>query len=246
MSLVVLLQSCTPVKQQYEVAVVLAFKGQPVNCNSLIVNEQNWTIHNLAFYLSDFYVSRSSDLNIAQSNHGKEQKVHQISLVRFDQVTCQGRFRFSVESLASEKQFLHFTLGLPFTLNHQNPVTQPSPLNEPDMFWTWRTGYKFFRIDMESDLDSWAWHLGSVGCHSVAAVRAPEKNCEQPNLTRHALSLPDSSSFKMVLHLDRLLSGVSLKKQQRCVMHGPAESACPILFTNLESHKDPVFSFETF
>jgi uncharacterized repeat protein (TIGR04052 family) len=41
-----------------------------------------------------------------------------------------------------------FKAGVPFEMNHGDPTTAPSPLNLTSMFWNWRGGYKFVRIDM--------------------------------------------------------------------------------------------------
>ena len=49
------------------------------------------------------------------------------------------------ESLMS----LSFNIGVPFAINHQNPLLQESPLNDSSMFWAWRNGYKFVRWDMQ-------------------------------------------------------------------------------------------------
>ncbi|NJL00749.1 MAG: metallo-mystery pair system four-Cys motif protein [Spirulinaceae cyanobacterium SM2_1_0] len=45
---------------------------------------------------------------------------------------------------------LRFTLGIPFALNHADAALAPSPLNLTSMWWNWRGGYKFVRIDLET------------------------------------------------------------------------------------------------
>ncbi|MGF1574808.1 MAG: MbnP family copper-binding protein [Cyanophyceae cyanobacterium] len=44
---------------------------------------------------------------------------------------------------------LQFQLGIPFNLNHGDAVLAPSPLNLTSLWWNWRGGYKFVRIDLE-------------------------------------------------------------------------------------------------
>lgn len=44
---------------------------------------------------------------------------------------------------------LRFNLGIPFDLNHNDAVIAPSPLNLTSLWWNWRGGYKFARIDLE-------------------------------------------------------------------------------------------------
>ncbi|MFM7426919.1 MAG: MbnP family copper-binding protein, partial [Elainella sp.] len=43
---------------------------------------------------------------------------------------------------------LQFTLGLPFALNHADSTLAASPLNLTSLWWNWRAGYKFARIDL--------------------------------------------------------------------------------------------------
>ncbi len=40
-----------------------------------------------------------------------------------------------------------FKVGVPYSLNHINDATAPSPLNASGMLWNWRGGRKFIRVD---------------------------------------------------------------------------------------------------
>lgn len=48
-------------------------------------------------------------------------------------------------------QSLQFTLGVPKKLNHEDAAIAPSPLNLTSMWWNWQGGYKFLRVDLETD-----------------------------------------------------------------------------------------------
>ena len=48
-------------------------------------------------------------------------------------------------------QSLQFTLGIPKKLNHDDAAIAPSPLNLTSMWWNWQGGYKFLRLDLETD-----------------------------------------------------------------------------------------------
>ena len=56
----------------------------------------------------------------------------------------------TVTGSVPKKQYrgVRFTLGLPSTLNHGDSTIAPAPLNVTSMFWTWRAGYKFLRLEM--------------------------------------------------------------------------------------------------
>ena len=97
---------------------------------------------------------------------------------------------------------LRFTLGVPFELNHGDPTLAPSPLNITSMFWVWKAGYRFVKIDLASSgqpdkrLDYAAGnaavekersvgfpvHVGSAGCVSRSLTTPPTTPCKFPNL----------------------------------------------------------------
>ncbi|MFV0429466.1 MAG: MbnP family copper-binding protein [Arachnia sp.] len=104
---------------------------------------------------------------------------------------------------------LEFEVGVPFDWNHGDPTTAPAPLNLTAMFWNWRGGYKFAKIEfapvtamgMNTAAEThsegaghggpggWMLHLGSTMCAAPEATAAPSEPCANPN--RVAVSLPD-------------------------------------------------------
>jgi uncharacterized repeat protein (TIGR04052 family) len=61
-------------------------------------------------------------------------------------------------------QSLQFTLGVPQNLNHDDAAISPSPLNLTSMWWNWQGGYKFLRVDLETE--SAIVNVGSNSSHS--------------------------------------------------------------------------------
>jgi uncharacterized repeat protein (TIGR04052 family) len=63
---------------------------------------------------------------------------------------------------------VRFVLGVPFDENHQDASAAASPLNQTSMFWGWRGGYKFLRVDsfvvLDGEFPEFRIHLGSTGC----------------------------------------------------------------------------------
>ncbi len=76
---------------------------------------------------------------------------------------------------------LRLTVGVPFELNHGNPLVAVAPLDRGEMFWTWQSGRKFLRADLAVAGHEWSFHLGSTGCSSASALRPPVQPCLQPN-----------------------------------------------------------------
>jgi uncharacterized repeat protein (TIGR04052 family) len=74
-------------------------------------------------------------------------------------------------------QGLRLTLGIPDDLNHGNAVTAPAPLNITSMFWTWRAGYKFVKLDM------------ATSAFPQLAKQNPTRNNETGNEAKSAATL---------------------------------------------------------
>lgn len=49
---------------------------------------------------------------------------------------------------AGDYRGVAFDIGIPFESNHQDPTLAASPLNLTALFWNWRGGYRFLRVDL--------------------------------------------------------------------------------------------------
>jgi uncharacterized repeat protein (TIGR04052 family) len=88
----------------------------------------------------------------------------------------------TIEPSAAERFVaLRFKVGVPFALNHADPLKAAAPLDRGDLFWTWQGGHKFLRVDLAVDGRETSFHLGSTGCSSASALRPPAAPCAQPN-----------------------------------------------------------------
>jgi len=82
---------------------------------------------------------------------------------------------------------VHFTIGIPFALNHGDAASAPAPLNLSGLFWNWNGGYKFVRIDAKLDGARFVpFHLGSIGC-AMDQATGTVKSCVRPNRPRVSL-----------------------------------------------------------
>ena len=98
------------------------------------------------------------------------------------------------------------------------------------MFWVWRSGHKFLRLEIASDNDNWIFHLGSTGCQSVSPVRAPDEPCMNPNQVQIETKLTPSST--VVFDLSALLNGLSLTQETSCQSE-PINEHCQLLFQRI-------------
>ena len=82
---------------------------------------------------------------------------------------------------------VRFTLGLPSSLNHDNPAIAPPPLSAGQMHWSWQSGYKFTRFEARHLGRAVRLHLGSTHCDGpIGAV----DGCGRENRARVELSMP--------------------------------------------------------
>lgn len=208
------LYGCSPTLT--EVSVKLFYEGAEVQCGDhLNIAGVQWQISNFAFYLS-------------APETAKQQRAQDVVLFDWNR-DCGKPLLLSSPIQASLTSGIQ--IGVPFSLNHVNPLTQSHPLNVSNMFWSWQSGHKFMRLDMKSEQDAWAYHLGSVGCVSASAVRSPETACKYPNTVTLE---KNPGQNQLHIHLEKLFDGIVLKAQNRCVMHGANETSCEILYNNLQ------------
>jgi uncharacterized repeat protein (TIGR04052 family) len=73
---------------------------------------------------------------------------------------------------------LRFVVGVPFAVNHSDPLGASAPLDDTTMHWHWRSGYKFLRTGVQHPEGRFLLHLGSAGCEgTVPDIRG----CRYPN-----------------------------------------------------------------
>ncbi len=119
---------------------------------------------------------------------------------------------------------LRFSVSVPPELNHNDSAVAPAPLNVATMFWNWRGGYKYLRVDWDTSVNGtidfeaedapavprWNVHLGATQCVSAAATAPPDAPCGLPN--RPEIVLPDfvASAHQVVIDLGALVGGADL------------------------------------
>ena len=148
---------------------------------------------------------------------------------------------------------VRFTLGVPFSRNHRDEATAPSPLNLSGMFWGWQDGYRFLRIDgFDAAFDAFFVHLGSTGCvyGSQPGVIA---GCSRPNRAEITLYHFDPTRNVIVADLGALLANSDVTANAANTSPGcqsdPDDADCAAIFENLGLHFDdgsPSPSTQTF
>ncbi len=226
-----LTSSCerAPANSTTTVPVLLMWQGQPWSCGQPItLGGQAMQLDLLQLYLSEF--SQQSPLSLKPSANSTDSAV----LLGVD---CHAPAQSARWEIALTRPLvdgpLHFTLGLPSALNHQNPLTAASAFQAADMHWSWQFGYKFLRIDLAAASATgspWSFHLGSTGCDAPSVMRAPSIECQAPN--RVALSVHYHAGQPLILDLAPLLADFTPTADNSC-MSDPQVASCQLLLGRL-------------
>jgi uncharacterized repeat protein (TIGR04052 family) len=218
------------------------------------------TLSDFRFYVSDVALIDSNGktvpLNLTQDGKWQYQNV---ALLDFENKsgacsngTVETRNQVTGTVPKGKYQGLQFTLGVPFNLNHEDSVIAPSPLNLTSLWWNWRFGYKFARIDLENHRHSssagakhgepnhqaqgFPIHLGSTGCEASGDTQKPS-SCKNPNTVKVVLTKFDPNKNIVVADLAALVANTNLTVNQpntpQGCMSSPNDPDCNGIMTNL-------------
>jgi uncharacterized repeat protein (TIGR04052 family) len=218
-----------------------SYQGEPLLCQKVFNRaDVNWQYQQLQMYLSNISLQNAQgqwhEVTLATSKFQTEE----VALV--GEVCGQEshwQLSFAENELIGEASAIRFTLGVPFSQNHVNPLTQASPLNISSMFWGWQTGHKFLRLEMLAEQDNWLFHLGSMGCKAASPLRAPKKACLYPNRFEYEISLIKNKGKAMNrinFELSALLDQVNIGQHNHC-QSAPDSHVCQQLFNNLQKQQ---------
>lgn len=207
---------CGEQEQTVDLRFVAVLDGQPATCA-----ESGAAMSDLRFYVSATSIQRSG---IWQTSG--------VALIDLEngQGTCANGTAATNDTVsltlpAGEIGDLHLTVGVPFDLNHENPLTAEAPLNDSAMHWHWRSGYKFLRAGVMSE-DGEVWlHLGSTGCEGTVGNIS---GCRSPNRVSVDLTGFDPETDRIAVNLSALLDAdafLSVGDRLDC-SSGPSEAAC--------------------
>lgn len=125
---------------------------------------------------------------------------------------------------------LAFTVGVPFDLNHADPIAAKAPLDDTAMHWHWMGGYKFLRAAIKTAPGTSWIHLGSTGCRgTIGRIDA----CDAPNRVRVELRRFDTTRDVVVVDVSELLPPSSAAEPTSHCMADAASEACTVALRNL-------------
>lgn len=201
------------------------------------------------FYVSDIhFVNPDESERFVTLEQDGEWQLDDVALLDFEdgsaECAAEGTpetntsIRGTVEPGTAAK--IHFTVGVPFALNHGDATTAEPPLDQTPMFWNWNFGYKFIKIELSTDgqPDGFFLHLGSTGCEGDGAGNV--SSCSEPNRVDAEIPLAngfDASRNVVVLDIGKLFSDadvdVNTPETAPGCMSFPGDPECPAIFAHL-------------
>lgn len=231
--IVVLISACTAKQSDVNIRFIPTWGDQPITCN-----HGPRALSDLRFFVSELSVADSEGKlhPVVLSEDGRWQQAN-VALVDLEdgEGTCANGTPGVHPTIVGKADVaeiagLQFTVGVPFELNHANPLTAVPPLDDGAMHWHWRSGYKFLRAGVIAESDGSWIHLGSTACEgTVRNIRS----CRSPN--RVTVVLPDyTSTGQIAVDLSILFGRVNLDDGQRTdCSSAPGESECAGMFSAL-------------
>ena len=224
------LSSCAPPEQLVSINFVGRYEGNLIVCAG-----EQVSLTDLRLYVSDVALIRADgeyERLQMDSRFGQNRAVALIDLETGSEScangTAGGARMVIGEVPVGEYSGIAFTLGVPFELNHQDPLSAEAPLGDPDMHWHWRGGYKFLRAGVATEAASSWIHLGSTGCEGTIQNIT---HCVAPNRVRVELDPFDPLTDVVAIDLGELLrlpeEGIT------SCSSGPSDTSCAPSFEAL-------------
>jgi len=221
------LTACSPQHVPVVVEFSAAWDDQTITCNSSDIG-----LTDLRFFVSNVVLIDSKgseqELLLTPDDRWQQENVVLIDLENGEGACVNGtpEMNTMLSGTAKTGDFsaVRFTLGVPFGLNHANPLLAEAPLDDAAMHWHWRSGYKFLRAGVSTPSDGFWMHLGSTGCKGTVQNIS---ECRSPNRVTVTVSDLAPEAHRIDLVLSELFYGINLNdgKPGEC-SSGPPESAC--------------------
>ncbi len=170
-------------------------------------------------------------------DHGAWQR-QGVALLDFEdaQGSCEGtpETRATVVGLAPERDDyvgVTFKVGMPEALNHLDATVAEYPFGAPGMAWQWKSGYRFVRIDVETEkFPKYYFHLGSTACEGEIG----SFSCAVKNVAEIALDGFDATRDEIEADLASIYDELDVDAMGEitiaCMSGGTDNPLCPSMF----------------
>lgn len=226
--------ACSAKRVPVNIEFSASWTGRPIHCDDTPL-----ALTDLRFYVSDVLLIDSSGaehpVSLTSDERWQQQSIALIDLENGAGACSNGTsdMNSTVRGTVGTSDFngVKFTIGVPFDMNHGNPLLAQPPLDDAAMHWHWRSGYKFLRAGISSPTDSYWIHLGSTGCEGTIQNIT---GCSSPNRVTVNFSDFSPDTSRITIELAELFRDINLQDGMRSdCSSSPAESACEAPFEAL-------------
>lgn len=224
--------------------------GEPLRCNTVFsdIGSTSSTVElqEAKLYIYDPQLIRhdgvATPLVLEQD---QRYQLDRLALLDFEDGTgaCAGgdaETRTFVRGTAPDDDYvgIRFQIGVPEELNHLDAATAPAPLNQPGMWWSWKGGFKYIRLDVTTRGNpTYYLHMGATSCDGTPSGGF---TCASGNVTEVELSGFDLDESAVAFDIAKLWSDLDLDHQideqtdsvQGCMAFA-GDPECPAVFTKL-------------
>jgi uncharacterized repeat protein (TIGR04052 family) len=194
----------------------------------VVVRDLQFYVHDVALRGAD---GRWRELKLANGGRWQSNRVALIDLAGSAGAERSAALHGALAEGANQRySAVRFTVGVPFDLNHANPLTAAAPLDRGELFWSWQLGYKFLRADLTDGEREWSFHLGSTGCVSASSVRPPSTPCARPNRIRVQIEDIDPLQAPILVRLDQLVTAMRTVDHAICTGDYAETPGCVEIF----------------
>ncbi|MEL6547194.1 MAG: MbnP family copper-binding protein, partial [Myxococcota bacterium] len=231
---------------EQQVEFQLTFNGSSLGCGSRVDDAADGTLPviliDARIYVSDLRVDGTATPFAVNAFQQED-----VALVDFENATdgCESGTADTHESIeflsaATSPVTLEFQIGVPPSMNHNDPTTAEAPLNVSAMAWPWQRGYKYWKTDFsvgEAPSTAFNVHLGAAGCTSASPTEAPTTPCTFPNLATVRIENFDLTQDAIDIDLAKLLAGLNVSQDAGgapgCMVAAEDGSECGPIFEAL-------------
>ncbi len=239
-TVLIFLAACSPPQQTVTIEFEARLGDQPIDCETVV---DGLTMTDLRFYVDSpalldpigAATLRFQDIQLAEQDRWQHGDLALIDLENGKGACRNGTPETNALLIGTvpegEYKGISFTVGVPFELNHADPLEAAPPLDDSTMHWHWRSGYKFLRAGFETPNDGFWMHVGSAGCDGTVGNIT---GCRHENRIM-VMMFDYQPGDRIVFDFQPLIDAVDLEDETPTdCSSGPSEDTCMEPFRRLK------------
>ncbi|MEC7120059.1 MAG: MbnP family copper-binding protein [Pseudomonadota bacterium] len=240
-----------------------------INCGDTITNlgttNTSAKLRDLRFYASDIHLIDANDKEVPVTLSSNEWQRDGVVLIDLedgaDICNTQGTAKINAKIVgtvpAGTYTGVGYTVGVPLSQNHSDWSAQAAPLDIQAMAWSWQSGRKFLKIEInpttgvirpaktntdgtstpEITQSTFNIHLGSTGCAGTNPAAGQVDTCERPNRMAYHSHSFNANTQRIAVDVKGLLVDSNINQDLSgpfgC-MAGATDPECVAIFDQLK------------